>query len=91
MKIHDEPKEHKRAIFLKRSQIEKALKDFKTNDVLGGEERSGYYRFNFYATEDEMNVMELRALIEVVDRLKSENNQLREELCRAQYFEPKSN
>ncbi len=78
--MYGNPAPHKEAIFLKREQLEKAVKDFAENEAHGlGVEQSGWYRFTEYASENQMNMMELRAMEERIRVLEHENSMLRED------------
>ncbi len=70
MKILDNAPRQTKPIFLKREQIELAMKHFKDNI---DPEQDGWYRFNEYATELQKTMMELRDAFDVGTKEESED------------------
>lgn len=80
MKVPGTAPEQKKHIFVRREQIELAMKQFLINDP-SNNNQSGWYRFSSYATRLQMSLLELSAMSNRIDELNSENAALRKMKC----------
>lgn len=87
MKIDGNPANHGQdPIYLRRDQIEQALRDFETSEQ-AGQSNMGWYGFSAYCTKSEMQWLEFCDMVRKTEGLKGqiealrlENEELRQKL-----------